>query len=240
MFFSFKHTKQSHALVAFTRGWVWMSVAHILMLLPLSCTNDAPPMGNRVVGRDSLPVMTTYGVSKLITDSGVIRYKVIAEEWRIFDKTTPPRWEFPKGLFLERYDDKFKVDMRFSADSAWLYDQNVWKLHGNVVLDDKTTMSRLRTQELFWNMRTGELASNVHTYLKEPHQEIEGTWFRAVIQNGRPTKYHIKQSRGFMPMNGMGEATAAPTNSQTQSSQNDSTQQPPQHEAPVSKPKSNK
>ena len=125
--------------------------------------------------------------------------------------------------------------MRFSADSAWLYDQNVWKLRGHVVLDDKTSMSRLRTQELFWNMRTGELASNVHTYLKEPHQEIEGTWFRAVIQNGRPTKYHIKQSRGFMPMNGMGATTATP-NSGAQSSQNDSTPQP-QHEAPISRPK---
>ena len=87
--------------------------------LPLSCTNDAPPMGNTVTGRDSLPVMTTYGVSKLITDSGVVRYKIITEEWRIYDKTTPPRWEFPKGLFLERYDNKFKVDLRFAADSAW-------------------------------------------------------------------------------------------------------------------------
>lgn len=235
MFQLFKHNKDCHTFMAFTRGWVWICVTLILLLLPFSCSNDAPPMGNRVVGRDSLPVMTTYGVSKLITDSGVIRYKVITEEWRIFDKTTPPRWEFPKGLFLERYDDKFKVDMRFSADSAWLYDQNVWKLRGHVVLDDKTSMSRLRTQELFWNMRTGELASNVHTYLKEPHQEIEGTWFRAVIQNGRPTKYHIKQSRGFMPMNGMGATTATP-NSGAPSSQNDSTPQP-QHEAPISRPK---
>lgn len=79
-------------------------------------------MGARVINRDSLPVMTTRGVSKLITDSGVVRYKIIAEEWRVYDRTTPPRWEFPKGLFLERYDDKFKVDMRFCAERGqhWL------------------------------------------------------------------------------------------------------------------------
>lgn len=45
-------------------------------------------MGARVVNRDSLPVMTTRGVSKLITDSGVVRYKIIAEEWRVYDRTT--------------------------------------------------------------------------------------------------------------------------------------------------------
>ena len=217
----------------------WHVAALLTMLtVPLSCTNDAPPMGNTVIGRDSLPVMTTYGVSKLITDSGVVRYKIIAEEWRIYDKTTPPRWEFPKGLFLERYDNKFKVNLRFAADSAWLYNQNVWKLRGNVVLDDKTSQSRLRTQELYWNMQTGEMASNVHTTLKQPQQEIEGTWFRATMQNGRPTQYHIRQSRGFMPM---GDA-AGPQQPQPNASDNggqtqaDSTQQP-KRDAPVSHPK---
>lgn len=217
----------------------WHVAALLTMLtVPLSCTNDAPPMGNTVIGRDSLPVMTTYGVSKLITDSGVVRYKIIAEEWRIYDKTTPPRWEFPKGLFLERYDNKFKVNLRFAADSAWLYNQNVWKLRGNVVLDDKTSQSRLRTQELYWNMQTGEMASNVHTTLKQPQQEIEGTWFRATMQNGRPTQYHIRQSRGFMPM---GDA-AGPQQPQPNASDNggqtqtDSMQQP-KRDAPVSHPK---
>lgn len=195
-------------------------------------------MGNTVTGRDSLPVMTTYGVSKLITDSGVVRYKIITEEWRIYDKTTPPRWEFPKGLFLERYDNKFKVDLRFAADSAWLYNQNVWKLRGNVVIDDKTSQSHLRTQELYWNMQTGEMASNVHTILKQPQQEIEGTWFRATMQNGHPTQYHIRQSRGFMPMGDVAgpqqpQPNASDNGGQTQA---DSTQQP-KRDAPVSHPK---
>lgn len=183
-------------------------------------------MGARVVNRDSLPVMTTRGVSKLITDSGVVRYKIIAEEWRVYDRTTPPRWEFPKGLFLERYDDKFKVDMRFCADSAWLYNQNFWKLKGHVMLDDKSAQSRLRTEELYWNMQTGELSSNVHTFLKQPQQEIEGNWFRATIRNGHPTQYHVKQSRGFMPMND-GFTTGGGTAQSTNTAQpNDTTSTP--------------
>lgn len=195
-----------------------------VVLSHVACSNDAPPMGNTVRGRDSLPVMTTYGVSKLITDSGIIRYKIITEEWRIFDKTNPPRWEFPKGLFLERYNDKFKVDMRFTADSAWLYNQNVWKLRGHVLLDDETAQSSLRTEELFWNMKTGEMASNVYSVLKQPQQKIEGTWFRATMRNGRPTQYHVKQSRGFMPMGDMGATNnAAPAPSASDNKETDST-----------------
>ena len=172
-----------------------------LALITGSCGNEAPPMGNAVTNRDSLPVMVTHGVSKLISDSGIIRYKMIAEEWRVFDKTNPPRWEFPQGIFIERYDDKFKVNLYITADTAWLYDQNLWKLHGHIVLHDKEAQSRLNTEELFWNMRTGELASDVYTRLTEPEQEIEGNWFRATLRNGRPSQYHVRQSKGFMPMN---------------------------------------
>ena len=213
----------------------WLPLLLLLLTTPMACTNDAPPMGARVIGRDSLPVMTTHGVSKLITDSGIVRYKIITEEWRGYDKTNPPRWEFPKGLFLERYDDKFKVNMRFCADSAWLYNQNIWKLHGHVMLDDKTAQSKLRTEELFWNMQTGELSSNVYTFLKQPQQEIEGNWFRATMRNGHPTEYHVKQSRGFMPMGDITSGSQAPANGAQQS--NDSTPTP-QHDAPTSRPKS--
>lgn len=84
-------------------------------------------------------------------------------------------------------------------------------------------------------MQTGEMASNVHTILKQPQQEIEGTWFRATMQNGHPTQYHIRQSRGFMPMGDVAgpQPNASDNGGQTQA---DSTQQP-KRDAPVSHPK---
>lgn len=194
--------------------------------------------------------MTTRGVSKLISDSGVIRYKIIAEEWRVFDKTTPPRWEFPKGIFIERYDDKFRVNLHITADSAWLYDQNLWKLHGHIELNDKEAQTHLTTEELFWNMRTGELSSNVYTRLVEPSQSIEGNWFRATIMNKKLTRYHVKQSKGYMPKGDTGgSAPASPVMSTAGSST--SSQDTPQsstivpsdstplRNAPVSRPKRN-
>ena len=147
--------------------------------LTAGCGNDAPPTGSPLTGRDSLPVMLTRGVTKLISDSGIIRYKVVAEEWGVYDKTTPPRWEFNKGIFLERFDDKFHANMHITADSAKLFDQNLWKLRGHIVLKDDAAQVVLRTNELYWNMRTGELSSNVFTRLVKPTEEIEGNWFRA-------------------------------------------------------------
>lgn len=172
-------------------------------------------MGERVTGRDSLPVMVSHGVSKLISDSGVMRYKLISEEWRVYDKTAPPRWEFPKGVFIERYDDKFKVNLHITADSAWLYNQKVWKLRGHVVLDDEEEKTRLETEELFWEMNTGKLWSDVYSRLTKPDQEIEGDWFRATIRNGHPTEYHVRQSSGFMPMGDTGHTTSSPSPADT-------------------------
>ncbi|MGM9694617.1 MAG: LPS export ABC transporter periplasmic protein LptC [Alloprevotella sp.] len=177
------------------------------------CGSEAPPMGKAVQNRDSLPVMTTFGVTKLISDSGIMRYKIVAEEWRVYDKTKPPRWEFPQGLFLVRFDDMFKINMEVCADTATLYDQNLWKLRGHIVLNDLEAKTTVHTNELYWNMRTGELRSDVYTRLEQPDQKIEGNWFRATLQNKRLTRYHVKQTSGFMPANNYGEtaAPAAPT-----------------------------
>ena len=42
-------------------------------------TNPAPA----IYDRDSVPIMTTYGVNTLISDSGIIKYRIIAEEWEV-------------------------------------------------------------------------------------------------------------------------------------------------------------
>lgn len=197
------------------------------------CGSDAPPMAHAVQGRDSLPVMYTRGVTKLISDSGVMRYKIVAEEWSVFDKTTPPRWEFNQGLFLERFDDKFKANMHVTADSAVLYDQKLWKLRGHIVLKDDAARVVLHTNELYWNMNTGELSSNVYTRLTKPDEEIEGNWFRATVVNRKLTSYHVRQTKGFMPMGNYGSSTTTTTVA-TDTLVADSTVR---RDAPVSRPK---
>ena len=75
-------------------------------------------MADAITERDSLPVMDTRGVTTLISDSGVTRYRVNTEEWLIFDKKKPSYWAFEKGIYLEQFDSLFHVDASIKADTA--------------------------------------------------------------------------------------------------------------------------
>ena len=90
-------------------------------------------MADAITERDSLPVMDTRGVTTLISDSGVTRYRVNTEEWLIFDKKKPSYWAFEKGIYLEQFDSLFHVDASIKADTAYYYDRDrLWNLIGNV------------------------------------------------------------------------------------------------------------
>ena len=161
-----------------------------------SCTSEAPPMAAAITVRDSLPVMITKGVSKLISDSGVIRYKIVAEEWEVYDMTHPPRQVFPKGLFLERFDEKFNVDLHVTADTAYCYNQNLWELRGRVFVRN-IRGETFSTEELYWDMEKHEIYSHQYMRIVTPDDELEGNSFRA---NEQMTDYVVFWARGDMPV----------------------------------------
>lgn len=170
----------------------------LILLLPLACTSDAPPMGPQVDCRDSLPVMATRGVSKLISDSGIVRYKIIAEEWLVYDKTLPQRQEFPKGVYLERYDDNVSVNLHITADTAYCFDQYLWKLRGRVVMNDREKQITYSSEELYWDMRKHIFYSNAPMSLQEPDRLIRGNWFESDEQI---KQYKVGTTSGYMPVN---------------------------------------
>lgn len=182
------------------RNLASLSTAAVLTLstaLPYSCGSDAPPMSGSIKQRDSTAVMVTYGVSKLISDSGMVRYKILAEEWKVFDRTKPPRQEFERGIFLERFDNQFKPNLHITADTAYCYDQNLWELRGRVFIRNDANGTTFSTQLLYWDMGKHQLYSNKYMHIVTPDRELEGNWFRS---NEAMTQYEIRQARGYMPM----------------------------------------
>lgn len=161
-----------------------------------ACSDQKPPTAPAVRHRDSTSVMTTYGVSKLISDSGVIRYKVVAEEWRVYDRTNPPRHSFPKGLLLERFNEKLHIEMYITADTAYWFNQDLWELRGRVKVwqDDGTVFT---SSLLYWNMNTHEFSSNVYSHLITPDREVQGSSFRSDEQMRH---YVVNNSRAVFPM----------------------------------------
>ena len=163
-----------------------------MVCLFYACSNDAPPMASAIRNRQSQAVMSTYGVSKLISDSGVIRYKIIAEQWDVYDQSTPPKQSFPKGLFLEKFDEKFHVELFITADTAYCYDQNLWELRGRVFIRNTNGVS-FSTEELFWDMGKHEMYSNMFTHIVTPERELQGFSFKS---NEQMTKYEVYNNKG--------------------------------------------
>lgn len=163
----------------------------------VGCGQDAPPEGAAVKNREQIPVMVSRGVSKMISDSGITRYKIITEEWAVYDQTTPPRQDFKKGILILRYDDKMNIDMHITADTAYWYDQNLWELRGRVHLINEANMTTFRSEQLYWDMTAHEFYSNVWMEVITPDREIEGSRFRA---NEQMTKYEVYDDKGRMPM----------------------------------------
>lgn len=162
-----------------------------------ACSNDAPPQSAAVRHRDSLPLMTSYGISKLISDSGRVRYKIMTEEWRVFDRTHPPRNEFMKGIFLERYDDKFNVDLYITADTAFWFDQKLWELRGRVRVRNLQDGTTYTSQQLYWDNEKHEFYSNVPMHIVTPDRDLQGDRFRSDEQL---TRYEVRRTKGFIPM----------------------------------------
>ena len=77
---------------------VFLIVA-VMLFFNTSCQSQDETAGGIIENRDSIPILKSIGVSTLISDSGVVMYKIISEDWFVYDKKDPPYWSFEKGLF---------------------------------------------------------------------------------------------------------------------------------------------
>ncbi len=137
--------------------------------------------------------MTSYGVNTLISDSGVIKYRIVTERWEVNQNRQPSRWIFDKGLFLEQFDQKFHVQSYIQADTAYYYDQQrLWELRGRVRILTKDGL-RFSSEQLYWDEMKHELYSNVFSHLVTPERQLQGSYFRSDEQM---TKYYVSNSKG--------------------------------------------
>lgn len=176
---------------------IFILIILIASILLGGCNEDTTTTSEIITLRDSTPVMVTTGVSKLISDSGIIRYRIVTEEWRMLDRTKPPRQEFLKGIFMERFDARFLPNLTIEADTAYCYNQKIWELRGRVRIVNREKGTVFTTEELFWNMDEHLVYGSKYMRIVEPDQEIEGDSFEADEQLNH---YLVRQSRGFMPL----------------------------------------
>ena len=159
----------------------------------LSCTEPTEHTAPAIYERDSASVMTSYGVNTLISDSGVIKYKIVTERWDVNTIKNPNCWSFEKGVFFEQFDQQFHVEAYVQADTAWYFDQKkLWHLRGRVRIRNANGLL-YESQELWWDGLRHELYSNVFSKVTTPERTLQGTYF---LSDERMTHYTVSNSKG--------------------------------------------
>lgn len=172
---------------------IYLSLMLLVSSFFVSCKEQKEHIAHAIYPRDSVAVMTSFGVNTLISDSGVIKYRIVAERWEVNQNINPSRWIFDKGILLEQFDDKFHVQSYIQCDTAYYYDQKkLWELRNRVRILTKDGL-RFTSERLYWDENKHELYSNVFSRLITPDRKLQGSYFRS---DERMTHYFVANSKG--------------------------------------------
>lgn len=161
-----------------------------------SCSDEKKDVLAGEIDPETFATMTTTEVSSLISDSGIIKYHIMAPLWLVYDEAAEPHWRFPNGLFLEKYNDNSEQDASIRADSAIYYKtRQLWRLDGYVEIANPQG-ERFLTEQLFWDQRHAKVYSDSFIHIERSDRIIEGFGF---VSNDRMTKYEVLNVSGIFP-----------------------------------------
>ncbi|MBR4922117.1 MAG: LPS export ABC transporter periplasmic protein LptC [Bacteroidaceae bacterium] len=167
--------------------------AAVMFVLFPSCSGNRKNLADAISENDTLPTMSSLGVTTLISDSGITRYKIVTEEWVINDKKTPPYWAFEKGVYLEKFDTLFHIDASIKADTAYYYEKKkLWELRSNVQIQSQRG-DKFETELLFWNEKEEKVYSDKYIRISQEDKVITGYGFES---DQNLTEYQIKNTTG--------------------------------------------
>ena len=163
------------------------------MMMLSACEEQTEHTAPAINDRDSVSTMITNGVNTLISDSGLIKYRIVAERWEINQRRNQQRWIFDKGLFMTQFDEKFHVQLYIQCDTAYHFDGlRLWELRGRVHVLTKDGLD-FKSEELFYDMNKHEFYSYKYSKLVTPERTLQGTYFRS---DENITNYYVSNSKG--------------------------------------------
>lgn len=170
----------------------------LLALIVVGCNKrDVRLRAAAVADRKTTPALQATDVNTIISDSGIVRYRIKAQTWEVYDKADTPYWEFPNGIYLERFDENLKPDATVEADYAFYNEPSqLWLLKGNVKavnLEGEQFDSPL----LYWDQKSESVYSDSSIVITRETSIIKGVGFRS---NQSMTQYTILRPTGVFPI----------------------------------------
>ncbi|MBP5318659.1 MAG: LPS export ABC transporter periplasmic protein LptC [Paludibacteraceae bacterium] len=177
----------------------------VVMLFFVGCSSSIKKGGALSGSRDSVPVMVTYDVNTVISDSGVTRYRVTSPEWAVYDRAAEPCWIFPKGLHLEKFDENLDVYAKVDADSA-IYFSNleIWHLVGHVNAMN-VEGEHFESELLIVSQKEDRVYTDKFIKITQKKRIINGTGFES---NQNLSRYTILNPQGVFPIDDDEDAAA--------------------------------
>lgn len=170
----------------------------LLALIIVGCKpRDVRLRAAAVTDRKATPALQATDVNTIISDSGIVRYRIKAQTWQVYDRADTPYWEFPDGIYLERFDENLDPDATVEADYAF-YNEPAqrWLLRGNVRalnLQGET----FETPLLYWDQKSESVYSDSSIVITRETSIIKGVGFRS---NQSMTQYTILRPTGSFPI----------------------------------------
>lgn len=154
-------------------------------------------MTESVTDIKNTPQVYADSITTIVSDSGIIRYRIIAPEWYVYEKADTPYWDFPNGLRFERFDENYKVDAEIECDRAVYYSKlELWKLNDNI---EATNLNKeeFYTNELYWDQKEERVYSDSAITIIQKERKILGVGFES---NQTFSRYSIRQPKGTIPI----------------------------------------
>ena len=163
----------------------------------LASCSDRPEKVEAITDRANTPSLRATEVLTVISDSGVTRYRMNAQEWVIYDQAEEPYWDFPKGIRMEKFNTQLDVDAEIESDYAIHYDKKrLWDLRDNVKAINLEG-EQFECDQLFWDQNTERIYSDSRIKITQKDKIIIGYGFES---NQSLTKYVIRNTEGIFPM----------------------------------------
>lgn len=164
----------------------------------ISCKEEIKDAVSFKYDPELVPMLSTDSVTMLISDSGLIRYKMIAKTWDVFEEAKDPYWLFPEKIYLEQYDTAFTVEAIIKADSAWNFTRRkLWQLRGHVFIRNKKNET-FTGEELFWDERTQKVYSNKELIIDSPDEgKLPASRFESNQQMTEYKFYRLKDAEMY-------------------------------------------
>lgn len=150
---------------------------------------SAPYEGPQVVSSD---------LDVVFSDSAMVSMKMKAKTQIILQNDDQ---EFPDGIFVEFYNDKEVVYSVLKSNYAYFNQQKeLWKIQGDVYVENLEKHQKLETQEMYWKPSTGDITVEKKDSVKitEPDQILFG---KGLTAKDDFSYYKITDPSGFVFIN---------------------------------------